>query len=241
MRIVIELEGNNLTFPLDYNYIVQGFIYRNIDESLAKLLHDRGFVSRGRNFKLFTFSRLLGKYRIKNREIIFYQRVKFWIASPVQELIESFASNLLKKPEVTLNNELIYVTSVEVKAEKLFDKAQIFMLSPMTVYSTLLTADKRKKTYYYNPKEREFARLITENIRKKYRALYRKDPDELGMSIRPLRVNSSDEKIIRYKGFIIKGWMGRYHIEGDKELLSLAYDTGLGAKNSQGFGMFEIS
>jgi CRISPR-associated endoribonuclease Cas6 len=31
-----------------------------------------------------------------------------------------------------------------------------------------------------------------------------------------------------------------YQIHGKPELISLAYDTGLGSKNSQGFGMFEI-
>ncbi|GAI77595.1 unnamed protein product [marine sediment metagenome] len=39
----------------------------------------------------------------------------------------------------------------------------------------------------------------------------------------------------------IKAWLGTYQIHGKPELISLAYDTGLGSKNSQGFGMmFEI-
>ncbi|OYD14013.1 hypothetical protein CH333_09390 [candidate division WOR-3 bacterium JGI_Cruoil_03_44_89] len=61
MHIAIEFEGENLLFPIEYNHIVQGFIYRNIDATLASFLHDKGFVSKGRSFKLFTFSRLLGR------------------------------------------------------------------------------------------------------------------------------------------------------------------------------------
>ncbi|MDN5332516.1 MAG: CRISPR-associated endoribonuclease Cas6 [Tepidanaerobacteraceae bacterium] len=43
-----------------------------------------------------------------------------------------------------------------------------------------------------------------------------------------------------YKDVIIKGWMGVYILKGDPVLLKIAYDAGLGSKNSQGFGCFEI-
>jgi CRISPR-associated endoribonuclease Cas6 len=240
MRIAIGFEGENLSFPLEYNHIIQGFIYRNIDETLASFLHDKGFITKGRSFKLFTFSRLLGKYRINRDKIEFEKGFKFWIASPVDNLIESFASNLARKPGVLLGDEKFFVTSIEVKPRPSYNDAEIFMLSPVTVYSTLLKPDGGKKTYYYNPKEEDFGRLINENMRKKYTAFFGKEADDLGMDMTPVRVRASDEKIVRYKGFIIKGWMGKYHIKGDEELISLAYDTGLGAKNSQGFGMFEI-
>ncbi len=241
MRIAIEFEGNRLSFPLEYNQSIQGFIYHNIDKTLASFLHDKGFITKGRTFKLFTFSRLLGKYRISKERIEFEERVKFWIASPVDNLIESFASNLARKPEVFLGDERFYVTSIEVKQKLSCDNAEIFMLSPVTVYSTLLKPEGGKKTYYYNPKEEDFGRLVNENMKKKYTAFYRKEADNLAMDITPVKVRASDEKIVSYKGFIIKGWMGRYRIKGNEELISLAYDAGLGAKNSQGFGMFEIS
>jgi CRISPR-associated endoribonuclease Cas6 len=39
---------------------------------------------------------------------------------------------------------------------------------------------------------------------------------------------------------VIKGWFGIYEKDGDPRLLKLAYSTGLGAKNSQGFGMIDV-
>jgi len=53
----------------------------------------------------------------------------------------------------------------------------------------------------------------------------------------------SSEVTLSRNSFIvssIKAWLGTYQIHGKPELISLAYDTGLGSKNSQGFGMFEI-
>jgi len=49
-----------------------------------------------------------------------------------------------------------------------------------------------------------------------------------------------NQKVISYKGTVIKGWMGIYELRGDRELMKLVYDTGLGGKNPQGFGCFEI-
>ncbi|RKX92249.1 MAG: CRISPR-associated endoribonuclease Cas6, partial [Spirochaetes bacterium] len=41
-------------------------------------------------------------------------------------------------------------------------------------------------------------------------------------------------------GTIIKGWTGTFVLNGNRKILKLAYYTGLGSKNSQGFGMFEV-
>ena len=59
-------------------------------------------------------------------------------------------------------------------------------------------------------------------------------------SFRALKVSNKDAKIVYYRDFVIKGWLGIYEIEGDPRLLKLAYSAGLGAKNSQGFGMIDV-
>ncbi|HHW68127.1 CRISPR-associated endoribonuclease Cas6 [Defluviitalea raffinosedens] len=38
---------------------------------------------------------------------------------------------------------------------------------------------------------------------------------------------------------MIKGWNGKFKITGDKKLMNIAYNYGLGNKNSQEFGMPE--
>jgi CRISPR-associated endoribonuclease Cas6 len=37
----------------------------------------------------------------------------------------------------------------------------------------------------------------------------------------------------------MKSWLGQYR-KTTQDLLEFAYDAGLGAKNSQGFGLFDI-
>ncbi len=113
------------------------------------------------------------------------------------------------------------------------------MLSPVVTYSTVDIHGK-KKTIYYKPGDGVFSELAYKNLQKKFKSFYGKDAPECEFSITP--VNDKKIKMIsaNYRGFIIKGWIGEFIMKGSKELIKLAYDTGLGSKNAQGFGCFEI-
>jgi len=138
---------------------------------------------------------------------------------------------------------LIESVEVEPKISPPSRPVQVKTLSPITVYSTLYTREGKRKTYYYTPWEKEFSSLILENLRKKIHAFrgenipYQSD----NHYIKPLRVSRRDEKIVKYKGTIIKGWMGIYELYLPMEYFPFAYHAGLGSKNSQGFGMIEIT
>ncbi|GLI53636.1 CRISPR-associated endoribonuclease Cas6 [Thermodesulfovibrio yellowstonii] len=242
MRLILTLNSKKeIILPLYYNEILQGFIYKNIEKSIAEEIHNRGFLFEKRNFKLFTFSRLIGKTKIEKSFFKIFTPSKLIISSPYNEMLQSLAENLIKWHELKLGDNTLYIESISIHyTPEIKETVFIRMLSPITIYSTLNTPDGRKKTYYYNPKEKEFSELIRENIIKKYIAFYRKTPLSKEFTIEPLKVTREDEKIVSYKGFIIKGWMGKYRLNGSKELLQLAYDGGIGAKNSQGFGCFEV-
>jgi len=249
MRLTITFQALEpiAKFPLHYNYALQSFIYHHISTNLADFLHNRGYRYEKRVFRLFTFSRLLGKYQIeKNSEITFTGFFKLQIGSPIKDLLEEFAETLARAPEVSIENNSLLVSSIEVHLPPPPTQlSSIRMLSPTVVYSTLSTLDGKKKTYYYSPFEREFSNLIQKNLLKKYISFYDAKPTSTEFKISPLRVDKRSEKIIKYtpkKGSptIIKAWMGIYRIEGNPELISFAWDTGLGAKTSQGFGMFEV-
>jgi len=242
LRIKIKfIHSGRIIVPFAYNEAIQGWIYRNLKRPLADFLHDQGFIVGKRRFKLFTFSRLLGKIKVKNEAFEVGSPFYLIVSSPYNEILQSLAENLLKKPEVEIAGQRLFIESISVEfTPELNGETEIKMLSPVTVYSTLLTGNGRKKTYYYSPLENEFAQLLKENLLKKFRAFYQKEPESADFSIEPVRVSKKDEKIVTYKGFIIKGWMGRYRLAGTPELLRLAYEAGLGAKNSQGFGCFEV-
>jgi len=243
MRIKITLEEINqkdIILPIHYNYLIQSFIYNNISRELADFLHNKGFEHGKRKFKMFVFSRVFSeKIKIHEDKIKFGNKVYFFISSPLKEFLSQFAEHLIKRSEFKIfNNNLILREVFVLPIIEPESKIKIKMLSPLTVYSTFLK-NKKKKTYYYSPYEKEFEVLIKENLKKKYESFY-KEKRNFDFKIKPLRVNKNSEKIIIYKGTVIKGWLGTYEIESEKDIIKFAYDTGLGSKNSQGFGMFEI-
>ena len=97
LRIEFQTPGT-IVLPLHYNHMLQGFIYRTIDEKMAAFLHNRGYGS-ARKFKLFTFSRLIGTYDNKSKpnHIIYSGSVFLELASPIDDFCESFANGLLRK------------------------------------------------------------------------------------------------------------------------------------------------
>jgi hypothetical protein len=49
-----------------------------------------------------------------------------------------------------------------------------------------------------------------------------------------------DDRVTRFKGALITGYTDDILIVTDLELMSVLWRSGLGAKNSQGFDMFDI-
>jgi len=55
-----------------------------------------------------------------------------------------------------------------------------------------------------------------------------------------INVSKRNEAIVNFKGTWVKGWMGLYELNLPEPFFTLAYNAGLGSKNSQGFGMVEV-
>lgn len=244
MRIKLTLDSDtgSIALPVHYNHLIQGFIYSNIDKKLAEFLHKEGYIYEKRRFKFFVFSRIMGKpyFDSSKNEVTFYTPVYIFISSPISRFIESLVENFLRRERIELYKQSVFVKSVEViPVAKLSEEVHVKMLSPVTVYSTFMSKDGKKKTYYYSPFEKDFLSQIRENLKKKY-IIFSGCEKGFRFEIFPYRVRLADEKIVMYKNVVVKGWMGVYLMRGSIEAIKLAYDVGIGARNSQGFGMVEV-
>ncbi len=243
IKLTLEPEDGKLTLPIHYNHIVQSMIYSSLDEALAEWLHEQGFVYKKRRFKLFTFSKLFGKkvkFDPKNGSITFFGPINLNIASVEVELLESLAVHLIRSKGAKLGGKFCIFSAVEVEFPVEYKRPMLVKtLSPITVYRTV-EMNGRKKTYYFAPKEPEFNELILDNLRRKAIAFYGEDtplPSLEGAYVIPVRIFK--RVITQFKGTVIIGWHGLFEMDLPKEFFSLAYDSGLGSKNSQGFGMVE--
>ncbi len=242
MHIYLSLRTcGGLEIQQHYNHIIQGVIYDSIDHELATFLHEKGYENENRKFKLFTFSRLLGRFQL-NREkstIRFIDNLQLMISSPVDYFCQSIANGMLTRSNICLGNgntevEKMMVQQFKVEKEKIIVRT----LSPIVVYSTLLRPDGRKYTCYFQPGEPDYDFLIENNLRKKYKAFYGQKAPAGEVKVKKLgRIKLN---VVYYKNTVIKGYSGKLELTGPKELLQMAVDAGLGSKNSQGFGCVEL-
>lgn len=238
MQITIELEKDKIILPLANNQEVQGLIYHAIgtDSDYSEKVHEKGHLFEGRKFKLFTFGELKGKYEICDKNIIYSSRVTLEIRSPDVYFIQLLLSYFSINSEVQLGNNAVKVEKVRLSDEHVFnDCIEIKTLSPITVYST----EDDGHTTYFSPNDQQFYSAIAENARKKWISCYGND-EEFDMQIFPTENDKYIKRATHFKTTFITAWHGSFILKGSPRVLDFLFQTGLGSKNSQGFGMFNI-
>ncbi|OAA83845.1 CRISPR-associated endoribonuclease Cas6 [Clostridium ljungdahlii] len=239
MRIIITFEFNKpLVLNIQYNHIIQAVLLNWLnDENYQRFIHDTGYEIGNRRYKLYTFSRLQGRFHIDLGQgtITYYNEAKLEVASQDDKFLNYLVNGVIIKDNVKIGNNIVHIKNIRCINYILDSGSKVYTKSPITVYSTFKILDK-KKTYYYSPFENEFSKLIRENLIKKYEAMYNKCPEDDSFEISYVKNSKLKEKVVIYKDTVIKGWVGEFVLNGSKELINIGYNSGLGSKNSQGFG-----
>ncbi|MGB9750576.1 MAG: CRISPR-associated endoribonuclease Cas6 [Caldisericia bacterium] len=248
MRIKVTYESLNekIFLPIHYNFYIQSLIYKTLSPLLAKKIHDEGYKFEKRGFKLFTFSRILEKGEKVKREgkdyLLFKNGISFIYSSPIVDIIADFGERGLREREFNLCGQRVFISKIEVITTPRIDSSVLIkFLSPVTIHSTVKKMDGVERSIYYKPVDKEFKELITNNLKKKYFLVYEKNVDDLDIEIKPIKFSiKKNLHIIIYKDTPIEAYDGIFELSGSKELIYLSYDTGLGDRNSEGFGLWEI-
>ena len=245
IKVVLAPVNGTLVLPLHYQSILQGVIYHSLnrDKDFQAFLHDEGYEYEKRQFKLFTFSRLFGRKNIHlhNRTIEFHGPVTWYIGSVLPEFIQYLGQRFLFDDEVMFGSQKMETIDLYYEKESSIEESciRIKMISPITVYSTYQKEDGKRITHYFRPEDLLFSHLVSQNSVKKYEAYY-DGKAEKKVNIRPIRVKESDKVVTRFKQTLITAWSGEYELSASPDMLRFLYSVGLGAKNSQGFGMFQV-
>ncbi len=240
MRVVITF-GCEKPFSLKagYNEIIQGFIYRHLPHETSTYVHDRGYGDGVRKFKFFTFSRIQSDtLRYEKDRFTFGRKFSLVVSSMDSGFMEQLLNGMEKDAELSIQGFPLHILRTDwYQHAPKGNELKIEMLSPMTLYSTLMTSSGSKKAYYYSPFEREFSEQVHSNLSRKYTAIHSKPwvGDACNMTALDVDVHRNHHVII-FKGGPVNAWDGSYTLSGPDELLEIAYFSGLGSKNSQGFG-----
>ncbi len=242
LRISLKTLKDNYLIPYNYNHVLSAIIYRKIaDLDLASDLHA------SKDFKYFTFSQINIPRRkpIKNGIISKDGRFHFYISSPHDYLIQSMVEGYLDDPEIIFRGDKIMVEQVELLKQPNFKKNSPIKMKTM---SPLVARIKRKddRIWDLNPGDLRFYNALQQNLIRKYNSFYTDsnyNGDEY-IKIVPEMDSVKRKRISIDKNGIQthhRAYLMHFEVEADERLVKFAYDTGLGEKNSMGFGMVDIS
>ena len=251
LKITFLKPEGEMRFPVHYNHLVQGFIYRyleRIDPELSEVVHAEGFkVIRGKGlkkFKLFTFSRFIppSSPRIEGDYILFPKTVFLMVCSPIARILEAFARGIVKPERVRIGDERLIVKEITIETlkEPIEGPLHVRTISPITIRETVRGEDGKRRSVFLAPFSKEFKERIERNLKDKWTAL---TGEELNGKVFDIKLKDGahfKKRVLKYKGTVVEAWDGEFVIDGRPELLRLALYSGLGERNSQGFGCIEV-
>ncbi|WP_331709001.1 CRISPR-associated endoribonuclease Cas6 [Methanobacterium formicicum] len=215
------------------------------DLDLASQLHG------SQDFKHFTFSQINIPCRKTSKNGIISRDGKFhfYISSPHDYLIQSMVEGYLEDPEVIFKKDKLLVEQVELlKQPKFQKKMKLKTMSPIIV--RIKREDDR--IWDLNPGDLRFYTALQQNLLRKYNSFYSGNGSNNGKEDNNAYDGDEyvkivpDMKSVKRKRITIekngtqthhRAYLMYFDVEADERLVKFAYDTGLGEKNSMGFGM----
>lgn len=261
MQLQLRLECDEPTpvIPLNYQYELSAWIYRVLreaDAGYARFLHDEGYSTGTKLFKLFCFSSLdIPKFSIEGDRLrILSNEVSLFIRFCVFSAVEGFVEGLFYRQEFWLGDRRsrthFRVKSIQATPLKLPDGQEPLHVRIRT-RSPLLVARKRPRRpdEYLAPEDPDFGPLLLQNLLDKYKAFMQTDASER-WSVADMAFHLCPERPPRSKLITLKrgtpqetrvrGWMMDFEITAPRELVAIGMLAGWGRSNSQGFGYGDI-
>lgn len=223
-----------VVLPLAHADVLQGVFYSLLspEAALASEIHDKP-TEEGKQYKFFCFSDFQGKYSIRGGNLYFKDTFTWEIRSADERILSSVHAHAHTINVRGVNCSLIGLERAERIC--LTDSADITMMTPLCVYTTRANGNRR----FYSPEEEEFCRSAEKNLISKYEAFYGRKPGG-AVSLEPIAVTPEDKCVTKYKGWYVTGYRGKYCLSAPPDVIDFAYYTGLGVKNSAGFGLFQF-
>lgn len=245
MRLKINAVSltKNTRIPVEYNGYIKTFISGLFEGNSDELLEERKEYGSSL-LGMYTFSRLSSKGIKYNKPYLEIQNsINFQASFYLSKMHEMAVKSICSNPKIFLGDQEFKITKTEFEdgPYKFQKKMKIKMLSPVVAYKTEYV-DRKRKTKYYYPFDNNFSHIVRGNLAKKFCCI--KGINEIKNFDFGISAGSFDQEkdfvITKVNNIIIKGYLGTYFLSGDPEILQVAYNWGLGAKNPEGFGMFEV-
>lgn len=249
LEVLPEIKGRAI--PINYQYELSSAIYKiiaNSDVKYSQWLHDNGFDSKNKIFKLFSFSRLIiPQYRIdKERErLIIHSNVVEWYVSFLPEKSTKLFIQGLFEDQIIEISDSVSGAVFQVREVQLMPDLGDVMKTEFETISPICISHRNDngKIDYLSPEMLNYKDGLLTGLLSRYRALYGLDYKE-SVYIDFQLIGKAKPVLVKIKAntpaqTFVKGYIYRFKLSLPDKLMQIAYHSGLGEKCSMGFGMIK--
>jgi CRISPR-associated endoribonuclease Cas6 len=218
MRIKLQgtiIEGQT-SIKTSYNHEMYSMILTNISTERAIRIHEKKRFKR-----LFTFSNL---YIVDNK-------VHFYVSGQ-DELIKDFINCIMFNQIIRIGDRVINITNIE-PLKNLLETKQEYIFK-----SNFIVNEMENNKVCLSKNNDYIIKRISDIARDKYKEIFNEEiQDKLNVEI-----IKSKHKYTRYKNHYLNSYQMLLKIKGDKRLIDLIYNLGIGENTASGHGfVWEVS
>lgn len=255
MRFRLKLEVNKNAFgnilPIDYQYAQSAVIYKILsyaDTDYATWLHENGFgTNKGKRFKLFTYSPfLIDEYKVLGDRLAVISNTIEWQLSflperSTEKFVQGIFSNQTFEVGDTKSAVQFHVCGIEVLPTPVYQETMEFSsMSPIFIKLKMEDGSER----YISPEDSHSETLLLGGLKSRYEAETGSEysgSDDFSFEV----LDVSKSKLVTIKKGTpyeskLRAYNCRFRMTASKEFMRIAYESGLGSENSQGFGCIRI-
>lgn len=222
----------------DYRSIFMSLIkhvFSNHDPVLFTNLYGTEEQKRKVN-KPFTFSVWFPQYSgIEGNKILCGNKISLLFSSDDETLVTAFYNGLREKRKITIGEN--YPITFELEHIHLLPHKRINTNKVLfKTISPILVNDKGNNLDYISPTKPEFAKAFKEIIAIQANSFQIPCTAEMI----EFEINAMKKLPLSHYNQTMTSWLGEFVLQAPANVLQLVYDTGIGVRRSQGFGMLEI-
>ncbi len=253
-RLALHTLENKSLLPFNYQYPLSAAIYKIIeraDSAFSIFLHDQGYSTGNKTFKLFTFSDIQTPFvRHGDRMLLTTRNAELVVCFYMPLAAENFIKGLFINQQLEVadakSKVVFLITSIENVADS-WQEGGTVLLQPL---SPMVAGRKNNRGHYdyRSPEDADFGDCLLYNWLEKWGAVHdasEGDMEELRKNIFiqvQLLKYAPQQRLITIKAGTaaetkVRGYTKfRLVVKAPRALLELALGAGLGLHNAQGFG-----
>lgn len=253
-KITLNRTGRQRMLPMDYQYYLSAWIYNVIgkaDPEFSNFLHSEGYTAGYKQFKLFNYSPLnFGRPTLWKEKTLFeihtdqlFLSVSFHLAEAAGKFIIGLFNNQQVYVGDQFNGLDLVVSQVERLPEPEIMPAMNYRAVSPVVIS--LKDESSKYAQYLSPADENYTNLLRHNLWNKYGSIPNVAtlPEDLNFQFK--QKGESKSKLVTIKPYTpeqskVRGYVFDFSLTCPGEIHQLVLATGIGEKNSMGFGWVEV-